>query len=250
MRRYETITILDPDLSEDQRTVVFSRLQELIPQQGGFLAFVDEWGSRQLGYEIKKKERGYYVRFDYCGTGAVVDEIERLFRIDDRVLKYMTVLTDDDPNLDSIKEEIVRAEAEKAKIEEAKAAAAAEPSEPQTPEEDATDAPESLETPTPQDVPKEAAEPSEPQNPEEDATDASESLETPTPQDVPKEAAEAPEPEAPENEATAAAESADTKTSADDLTQAPDSPETETLEDDSPPSESKKETPENGSKTE
>ena len=98
MRRYETITILDPDLSEDQRTAVFSRLQELIPQQGGLLAFVDEWGSRQLGYEIKKRERGYYVRFDYCGTGAVVDEIERLFRIDDRVLKYMTVLTDDDPN--------------------------------------------------------------------------------------------------------------------------------------------------------
>ena len=124
MRRYETITILDPDLSEDQRTAVFSRLQELIPQQGGLLAFVDEWGSRQLGYEIKKRERGYYVRFDYCGTGAVVDEIERLFRIDDRVLKYMTVLTDDDPNLDSIKEEIARAEAEKAKIEEAKAAEA------------------------------------------------------------------------------------------------------------------------------
>jgi small subunit ribosomal protein S6 len=72
MRRYETITILDPDLSEDQRTAVFSRLQELIPQQGGLLAFVDEWGSRQLGYEIKKRERGYYVRFDYCGTGAVV----------------------------------------------------------------------------------------------------------------------------------------------------------------------------------
>jgi small subunit ribosomal protein S6 len=203
---------------EDQRAAVFSRLQELIPQHGGFLAFVDEWGSRQLGYEIKKRARGYYVRFDYCGTGAVVDEIERLFRIDDRILKYMTVLTDDDPNLDSIKEEIARAEAEKAKIEEAKTA--------------------------------EAAEPSEPEIPEEDTTDASEPLETQTPQDVPKEESEPPEPETPENEAAEAAESADTKTSADDLAQASDSPETETLEDDSPPSESKKETEENGSKTE
>jgi len=218
MRRYETITILDPDLSEDQRTDVFSRLQELIPQQGGFLAFVDEWGSKQLGYEIKKRERGYYVRFDYCGTGAVVDEIERLFRIDDRVLKYMTVLTDDEPNLDSVKEEIARAEAEKAKIEEAKAA--------------------------------EASEPSEPEIPEDEATDVSEPSETQIPEDVSKETSEPPEPEIPENEATEAAESADTKTSADDLTQASDSSETETLKDDSPPSESKKETEENGSKTE
>jgi small subunit ribosomal protein S6 len=218
MRRYETITILDPDLSEDQRTAVFSKLQELIPEQGGFLAFVDEWGSRQLGYEIKKRERGYYVRFDYCGTGAVVDEIERLFRIDDRVLKYMTVLTDDNPNLDGVKEEIAAAEAEKAKIEEAKAAEAAEATETETAEDDATDAPESLDTQTPQEVPNEVSEPSQT--------------------------------EIPEDEAAEAAESVDTKTSADDLTQDSDSPETKTSEDDSLPSESKKETEKNGSKTE
>ena len=220
MRRYETITILDPDLSEDQRTAVFSKLQELIPQQGGFLAFVDEWGSRQLGYEIKKKERGYYVRFDYCGTGAVVDEIERLFRIDDRVLKYMTVLTDDDPHLDSVKEEIAAAEAERAKIEEAKAAEAQ-----RAKIEEAKAA--------------EAAEVSEPETPEDAATDTSESLDTQTPQDVPQEVSKPPETEIPADVVPEEAESADTKTSADDLTQASDSQETETLEDVSPPSESK-----------
>ena len=218
MRRYETITILDPDLSEDQRKAVFSRLQELIPQQGGFLAFVDEWGSRQLGYEIKKRERGYYVRFDYCGTGAVVDEIERLFRIDDRVLKYMTVLTDDDPNLDSIKEEIAAAEAAKAEAEKAEAEKA-----------------EAEKAKIEEAKKAEAAGPSEPEIPEDDAIDASESLETQTPQDIQEEASEPPEPEIPENEATEAAESEDTKSAADDLTQASDSPETETLEDDSPP---------------
>jgi small subunit ribosomal protein S6 len=226
MRRYETIAILDPDLSEDQRTAVFTRLQELIPQQRGFLAFVDEWGSRQLGYEIKKRERGYYVRFDYCGTGAVVDEIERFFRIDDRVLKYMTVLTDDVPNMDSIKEEIARAEAEKAKIEEAEAKEASEPLEPESPEDDATDVSEPLETQTPQD----------------DATEASEPLETKISQDNPTEASEPLEPESPEDEATEAAESADTKTSADDPTQASDPPETESIEEETPPLESKKET--------
>jgi small subunit ribosomal protein S6 len=113
MRRYESIIILDPDLSEEQRSPVLERAKELIPQQGGFLAFIDDWGAKKLAYEIKKKERGYYVRFDYCGTAALVDEMERFFRIDDRVLKYMTVLIDQQPNLENIKEEMAKAEIQK-----------------------------------------------------------------------------------------------------------------------------------------
>ncbi|MHC4751573.1 MAG: 30S ribosomal protein S6, partial [Planctomycetota bacterium] len=92
MRRYETITIVDPDLSEDERKPVLDRITDLISQQDGFLVIMDEWGSKKLAYEIKKKSHGYYVRVDYCGTGALIDEMERFFRIDDRVLKYMTVL--------------------------------------------------------------------------------------------------------------------------------------------------------------
>ena len=122
MRRYETFIILDPDISEDQRSVVLQRTSDVIKQQDGFLAFVDEWGSRQLAYEIKKKARGYYVRFDFCGSGAMITEMERNYRIDDRVLKYMTVLTDENPDLESVKEEIAIAESEKAKAKEEAAA--------------------------------------------------------------------------------------------------------------------------------
>jgi small subunit ribosomal protein S6 len=118
MRRYETFIILDPDISEDQRSVVLQRTSGVIEQQGGFLAFIDDWGSRQLAYEIKKKTRGHYVRFDFCGTGPVINEMERNYRIDDRVLKYMTVLTDESPDLERVKEEIAIAESEKAKAKE------------------------------------------------------------------------------------------------------------------------------------
>jgi len=110
MRRYESITILDPDLSEDQRSPVIERVKESIRLEGGILALTDDWGLKKLAYEIKKKERGYYVRFDFCGTAALVDEIERFYRIDDRVLKYMTVLIDAEPDIDSIKEEMAKAE--------------------------------------------------------------------------------------------------------------------------------------------
>ena len=118
MRRYETIFIVDPDISDEQRTPLFEKITELIPQQSGLLVELDEWGARKLAYEIKKKTRGYYTRLDYCGTGALVDEIERLFKIDERILKYMTVLLEKNIELDKIKEEIAIKEAEKRQADE------------------------------------------------------------------------------------------------------------------------------------
>jgi len=117
MRRYETIFIIDPDLSEEERTPLFERLKDLFPQHNGLLVVIDEWGAKKLAYEIKKKARGYYVRLDYCGTGILVNEIERFFRIDDRVLKYMTVLLEKNVDIETVKEEIARAEAEKVQSE-------------------------------------------------------------------------------------------------------------------------------------
>jgi small subunit ribosomal protein S6 len=113
MRRYETFIILDPDLSEEGRQPVIVKINDLVTQEGGLLVLKDEWGARKLAYEIKKKTRGYYIRFDYCGTGPLVSEIERSCRIDDRVLKYMTVLTEDDVDVDRIKKDMEDAEAEK-----------------------------------------------------------------------------------------------------------------------------------------
>ena len=113
MRRYETIVIIDPELSNEQRLPIFEKLKDLIIQQGGFLIIVDEWGDKRLAYEIKKRSHGYYVRLDFCGTGALVNEMERFFRIDERVLKYMTVLLDKDADVEKIKEQMAEAEASK-----------------------------------------------------------------------------------------------------------------------------------------
>ncbi len=111
MRRYETFIIIDPDLSDEERSPIFEKVRDLIQQEKCLLVMLDEWGSRRLAYEIKKKSRGYYVRFDYCGTEKLVDEMERFFRIDDRVMKYMTVLLDKYADIELIKEEIAKAEA-------------------------------------------------------------------------------------------------------------------------------------------
>ena len=120
MRRYETFVIIDPELSQDQREPLIGRVEELVSQMGGFLVLIDDWGERKLAYDIRKKGRGYYVRFDYCGLAPLVNEIERFFRIDDRALKYMTVLLNGDADLEKIKAEKEATEtaaAEKAELE-------------------------------------------------------------------------------------------------------------------------------------
>ena len=132
MRRYETFVIIDPDLSQEQREPLVGRVEELITQMDGFLVKTDDWGERKLAYDIKKKGRGYYVRFDFCGLAPLVNEIERFFRIDDRALKYMTVLLNRDVDLEKIKEEKAAREAAAAET-----AAAENPSDPDNaPEED------------------------------------------------------------------------------------------------------------------
>ncbi len=102
MRRYETIVILDPDLSEENRTAFNDRVKEIIPKFEGVLLAEDVWGNRRLAYEINKKPRGFYIRYDYCGLGALVDELERSFRIDDRVMRYLTVVLEKNADVDSL----------------------------------------------------------------------------------------------------------------------------------------------------
>ena len=126
MRRYESVIIVDPDLPEEGRDGLFQKLSDLIAQNSGFLVDIDTWGNRKLAYEIRKKPRGFYIRLDYCGIGALVDELERNLRIDDRFLKYMTVLLDREADVEALKAAKAQAEAEKAAAEAEKAAAAAE----------------------------------------------------------------------------------------------------------------------------
>ena len=113
MKRYETIFIADPDLSEEERGQIVEKTNNLINNQNGYVVEFDEWGSRKLAYDIGKKNRGYYIRIDYCGDGPLVDEMERTFRIDDRILKFMTILLETNVNLDKVKEEAAKIKEEK-----------------------------------------------------------------------------------------------------------------------------------------
>ncbi len=165
MRRYETIVIVDPDIGEEQRTPVFDRIRELVPQKGGLVVEFDEWGSRKMAYEVKKKKRGFYLRVDYCGSGELVNEMERQFRIDDRVLKYMTILQEDDVDMDAIQEKMAQA----SKAEEAQAVTEAPAPAAETAAEAAEAAQAAEDAPAPDAEAKEAAEDTESAAKKEDA---------------------------------------------------------------------------------
>ena len=108
MRRYETIIIIQPGSSEDEITAVVDKGKEIIESRGGSIVQIDKWGLKRLAYLIRKQQQGYYVYVEYAGTPDAVDEMERVYRIDDRVLKYMTVKLQDV----YVEDEVVAAEQE------------------------------------------------------------------------------------------------------------------------------------------
>ena len=181
MRRYETFVIIDPDITQEQREPVLERVRELMTQQDGFLVFEDVWGERKLAYAIKKKERGYYIRFDYCGLAPLVNEIERFFRIDDRALKYMTIVLDKDVDLEKVKEEKAAVESQREPEPE--------PAPPETPQETPPETESAELDPEPVAEKQEAKVEPEPQVEEEaKASDTTEPAETTTPVDKKEEA--------------------------------------------------------------
>ena len=110
MRRYETIFIVRPNVAEDEIEAITSKATAIIEGDGGTILRINNWGLKKLAYLIKKENQGYYVYADYAGVPASVAEIERIFRIDDRILKYLTVKLSDSCDPEAVKEQLAKDE--------------------------------------------------------------------------------------------------------------------------------------------
>lgn len=95
MRRYETIVILKPSLGEAENQLIIDRATATIKEFEGSIVKIDQWGLRKTAYPIQKETQGYYVYMEYAGMPAAVSEMERVFLIDDNVLKFLTVKLQD-----------------------------------------------------------------------------------------------------------------------------------------------------------
>ena len=94
-RSYEVVFIVDPDAADDEVMRLSENFQKIVTDQGGRIVKTEMMGRRQLAYEINHKREGSYILLEVEGSGAEIAELERRMRVNDRVLRYMTIRVDD-----------------------------------------------------------------------------------------------------------------------------------------------------------
>ncbi len=96
MRTYEVCFIVNPNTVEDDLKKLTSQIETVIADQGGKVTKVDNLGRRKLAYPIGKFDDGNYTFIYLEGSGSEIHEIERRLRVNDAVIRHMTVRTDED----------------------------------------------------------------------------------------------------------------------------------------------------------
>ena len=108
-RTYELVFIVDPEVAEDEVMKLNEAVQKIITSQGGSITKTEMMGKRQLAYEINHKKDGTYVLLEVEGSGAEIAEVERRMRVNDQILRYMTIRVDEDRRrADKLKERRAR----------------------------------------------------------------------------------------------------------------------------------------------
>ena len=92
LRQYETTFIVNVHLEDEQINKTIEKYTKFIENKGGKVKSVDRWGKHRLAYEIAKKQYGYYVYIRFDAVGSIIRELEREFKLDDSILRYLTVL--------------------------------------------------------------------------------------------------------------------------------------------------------------
>ena len=94
MNKYESVIIINPSLEEQGIKDVITKFTDLINSDGK-VENVDEMGRRKLDYEIKKQSEGYYVVYTFEANPEFITELERIYRITDSVMKFITIRKED-----------------------------------------------------------------------------------------------------------------------------------------------------------
>jgi small subunit ribosomal protein S6 len=93
-RTYEVVVILDPKITEEDFNQLAGGLHQTVERQGGTIVKSENMGLRQLAYEINHRREGRYLLMEIDGSGAEIAELERRMRVNDTVVRYLTVRVD------------------------------------------------------------------------------------------------------------------------------------------------------------
>ncbi len=94
MKQYELLFVVKPTLTEEEIAAQIANVKASIEKDGGEIVATDDMGMKKLAYEVSKANRGYYTVYYFNAEPATIAEIERLLRINENILKFMTVKYD------------------------------------------------------------------------------------------------------------------------------------------------------------
>ena len=95
-RVYEVMYIGAPEAADDDITKLNEGIEQMITTGGGSVVRTDNMGRRRLAYPINKKTEGHYVLFEIEDSGQIIAELERRMRVNDTIMRYITVRVDED----------------------------------------------------------------------------------------------------------------------------------------------------------
>jgi len=93
-RTYESVVIINAALEDEQIDATIARIQEIITTHGGEIVDVDKWGRKRLAYPIKKAKSGYYAVFRFTASTDLIAALERNYRLDENIVRYLTISLD------------------------------------------------------------------------------------------------------------------------------------------------------------
>ena len=128
LRTYEVMYIVNPDTEGEKIVKLNEAVGKLIEKEGGTVVRMDDIGIRNLAYPIQKKNQGHYVLFEVDGSGQEILELERRMRVNDLIMRFITVRVDEDrKKADKIRAKREARSAKRASFRTAAAEAAANP---------------------------------------------------------------------------------------------------------------------------
>ncbi len=96
MNKYEALYIIEAGLSEEETAALVEKFSKVVTDNGGEVENVNEWGKRRLAYAIDYKTEGYYVLMDFKSNPEFPAELERNFRINEKIMRFMVIRKEDE----------------------------------------------------------------------------------------------------------------------------------------------------------
>ncbi len=95
MREYELVYVIQPDATPEREQEIHARADGVIEAADSQVLLRDDWGKRKLAYEIKSFQKGHYFQLNFLGNGSEVSELERSLRLDQDVLRFLSIQVTD-----------------------------------------------------------------------------------------------------------------------------------------------------------